>query len=211
MSFATATIQEIETFGKNVAQEIVDTINIDDYINDDVESVSHVIELMNDDASEAWGNYTSYSPFEFYAKEINSRDDSDEAWQALEDAFFEAYSEAVENMRDDIKDDMEQNSVSAIDGVDVPEWIESDITLSDVANIQYGGCVSGAYMPAVTYHLANEMMSKYGDDVLQYIQDNLGEIPAPNENESWSGLACYYLSMAVELWVSSIDVEEILK
>ena len=39
-------------------------------------------------------------------------------------------------------------------------------------------------------------MGRYGDDVLQYIQDVYGELPKPAE----SGMACFYLSIAVETW-----------
>ena len=84
----------------------------------------------------------------------------------------------------------------------LPNWIEP-ISPYDIAAILQGGCASGAYMPAVTYHKAADTMNEHGDDVFQYIQDNLGELPKPNDDESWSGLACFYLSYAVELWVSA--------
>lgn len=48
-------------------------------------------------------------------------------------------------------------------------------------------------------------MAKHGDDVLQFIEDRLGEIPQPDEGESWSGMACFYLSFAVELWASEAE------
>lgn len=88
---------------------------------------------------------------------------------------------------------------------DVPEWIDCDIELADVFAVNQGGCTSGAYMPAVTYHLASQTMAKFGDDVLEYIENNYGEIPAPNDGESWSGLACFYLSIAVELWCAQFS------
>ena len=83
---------------------------------------------------------------------------------------------------------------------DIPAWIDQDITPADVAAIMQGGCASGAYMPAVTYHTARQVMAEHGDDVLDYIEAELGEIPAPAPGTSWSGIACHYLSMAVELW-----------
>lgn len=100
-------------------------------------------------------------------------------------------------------------------GVDVPAWIEQDVTPSDVAAIVQGGCASGAYMPAVTYSTplgnvrispswALATMAEHGDDVLQHIEDALGELPAPDANESWGGIAVHYLSLAVELWASSV-------
>jgi len=87
-------------------------------------------------------------------------------------------------------------------GIDVPEWIEGDITLYDVQAIMQGGCESGAYMPAVTYHTARETMAKYGDEVLQFIDDYAGELPPVPQDSSWSGIAVFYLSYAVELWAN---------
>ncbi len=86
----------------------------------------------------------------------------------------------------------------------IPEWIEQDISPYDVIAITQGGCASGAYMPAVTYYRAAHTMAKHGDDVLDYITDNLGELPAIPSDTSWSGLACLYLSCAVELWAGAV-------
>ena len=91
--------------------------------------------------------------------------------------------------------------------VDIPRWIDADISPNDVAAIIQGGCASGAYMPAVTYYAAARMMAEEGDNVLQYIQDALGELPKPSDDESWGGMACFFLSYAVELWASSVEEE----
>lgn len=80
-----------------------------------------------------------------------------------------------------------------------PVWMDA-VDVDDVIAISQGGCASGAYMPAVTYHIANQVMAKYGDDVLEFIEDHLGELPAVPKGESWSGIAVFYLSSAVELW-----------
>lgn len=86
-----------------------------------------------------------------------------------------------------------------------PAWVEEGYTeSSDIKAICHGGCASGAYMPAVTYYQARETMSEHGDDVLQYIQGNYGELPRPRDDESWSGIAVHYLSIAVELWAQSL-------
>lgn len=50
-------------------------------------------------------------------------------------------------------------------------------------------------------------MSEDGDEVLQFIEDQLGELPAHRSDISWAGLACFYLSTAVELWASSVESE----
>lgn len=91
--------------------------------------------------------------------------------------------------------------------LNVPAWIEQDISPCDIAAIIQDGCASDAYMPAVTYWSANKTMAEHGDDVLQFIQDTYGELPKPNDDESWSGMAVFYLSIAVELWASSIENE----
>jgi hypothetical protein len=102
-----------------------------------------------------------------------------------------------------------ETAIRNIPGLDLnlPVWIDQDISPSDVAAIVQGGCASGAYMPAVTYHQALATMSEDGDEVLQFIEDSLGELPTPPRDTSWSGLACFYLSCAVELWASSIEDE----
>ena len=92
-------------------------------------------------------------------------------------------------------------------GFIVPSWIEQDITGADIAAIVQGGCASGAYMPAVTYRQAVETMGEHGDDVLQFIEDVLGEIPPPEPHMLWVGMAVHFLSTAVELWASSVEDE----
>lgn len=91
--------------------------------------------------------------------------------------------------------------------IDVPRWIERDISPSTIAAILQGGCSSGAYMPAVTYHDAQKTMGEHGDDVLDYIENAMGELPKELDGMSWSGMAVYFLSIAVELWASSIEDE----
>ena len=81
-----------------------------------------------------------------------------------------------------------------------PEWITSPLSPADIAAVLQGGCDSGAYMPACTYYQAGQTMSEFGDDVLDYLQSISGELPTPPQDVSWSGLACFYLSRAVELF-----------
>ena len=104
--------------------------------------------------------------------------------------------------------DMWNDETKLIDyDINLPAWISDDITAQDIASIMQGGCASGAYMPAVTYWQAIETMSKHGDDVLQFIQDSYGELPAIKNDESWSGIAVFFLSIAVELWAAQIGDE----
>jgi len=100
-----------------------------------------------------------------------------------------------------------EQPVGSLIDIEVPEWIDSDISASDVAAICQGGCASGAYMPAVTYYTAGKTMAKHGDDVLEYIEQACGELPTPPDGSSWDGRACFFLSVAVELWASAAESE----
>ena len=84
-----------------------------------------------------------------------------------------------------------------------PAFITQDVTPYDIAAINQGGCASGAYMPSVTYHIALETMNDHSDDILDYIEEALGEVPAPPTDGSWQGMAVFYVSLAVELWCSA--------
>ena len=86
---------------------------------------------------------------------------------------------------------------------EIPAWIDQNITPYDIAGICEGGCASGAYMPAVVYDQALDTMGRHGDAVLDYLEDALGELPAPTARESWSGMASHFLSAAVELWAQA--------
>ena len=89
-----------------------------------------------------------------------------------------------------------------------PQWTDS-VEVYDAAAIQQGGCASGAYMPAVTYYAALQTMAEHGNDVLQYIEDQIGELPQPRPGESWSGMAVFYLSYAVEMWAGQFGIDDI--
>ena len=87
------------------------------------------------------------------------------------------------------------------DLIQVPDWIDISFSPNDIAAVNQGGCASGAYMPAVEYYTASRLMAEHGDDVLDYLQNyGAGELPKPPNDISWSGLACFYLSYAVELF-----------
>ncbi len=102
--------------------------------------------------------------------------------------------------------------------IEMPEWIDSELickkdiesrdedTICMLKEIATHGCASGVYMPAVTYHTAIKTMNDHGDAIFGYIEESLGEISVPPEDArtSWSHMACYYTSMAVELWASQV-------
>jgi len=107
--------------------------------------------------------------------------------------------------------------------VEVPAWIKAgdgepfefldqlssepsadrDEAIFWLRDLDYGGCASGMYMPAVTYSEALETMAEHGDDVLQYPDDYAGDIwpvLCPAEGDTWAGIAVKILSAAVEEW-----------
>ncbi len=97
-------------------------------------------------------------------------------------------------------------------GIEVPEWIDQDITGSTVCAIQQGGCESGAYMPAVTYHEALETMSEHSDDILETVESVFGCVTmweeARRNGVTWDGVACWFVSNAVEIWAAQFEVVE---
>lgn len=94
--------------------------------------------------------------------------------------------------------------------IDIPPWIDEDISPSTVAAIVQGGCDSGAYMPAVTYHQAQETMAEHGDDVFSFLEDrdaNPVHVVSRASSQSWDGWACSLVSAAVELWASDAEIQ----
>lgn len=101
-----------------------------------------------------------------------------------------------------------ETAINLIDGhnIEVPDWIDQDISPSDVAAICQGGCASGAYMPAVTYYQALKTMNDHGDEILEYIEEMDLDLPSV-KGQSWGQMACTYVSTAVELWAYSVESE----
>lgn len=86
---------------------------------------------------------------------------------------------------------------------DQPDFMQYDgmgiDSISELQSIIQCGCASNAHS-SVYYYDANKCMSEHGDSVLEYIENSIGELPAPKEGSSWSQLASDYLSAAIELW-----------
>ena len=95
--------------------------------------------------------------------------------------------------------------------IEIPAWIDQDINKETIEAIVQGGCASGAYMPAVTYCEALETMNKHGDDVMDYLSSNLGQLPEVNDITPWAGIAVLYVSEAVELWAYGVDLDDFSK
>lgn len=127
-----------------------------------------------------------------------------EAGEEVED---EAIADLIEEDEDDSERSMWENDSPLGDlGMSVPAFVDhhQSITPGDVAAIVQGGCDSGAWMPAVTYWQALETMTEHGDEVMQANEDMGLEVP---QGMSWAGLACHFVSLAVESWAHSAAYE----
>lgn len=94
---------------------------------------------------------------------------------------------------------------------DQPDWIteEGGLELADILSVQQGGCASGAFMPAVTYNTAIEVMTAHGTDIIEYLEDSLGELPTVPHGSTWGGICVHYYSYAVELWCCQFDLDAV--
>ena len=77
---------------------------------------------------------------------------------------------------------------------------------ADIASIDEHGAGSN-FMPAQVYWSAKAALQSWEDPIFDLIQDSLGEIPAPPNHNSWRGMACFYVSLAVELWAAQAHAE----
>ena len=86
-----------------------------------------------------------------------------------------------------------------------PEFMLDDLfgmsidSVEELSSIIQCGCASNAHA-SVYYYGAGKCMAEHGDDVLEYLENSYGEIPAPREGSSWNSLASDYLSAAIESW-----------
>jgi len=99
---------------------------------------------------------------------------------------------------------------SELDLCELPSWWPDDnLTLADIEGIQRTRRAGQAYMSAVCYASALSHMDCCGDDVMKFIEDMLGGIPILQKTISCSGLAVYYLSLAIDLYCQQFDTKEI--
>ena len=87
---------------------------------------------------------------------------------------------------------------------DQPDFMAGCMSIDEVSEIMainQGGCAGNAHR-SVFYFEANKVMAEHGDDVLEFIEENTGELPAIS-NTSWSEMGSLYLSCAVELWCNN--------
>ena len=85
-------------------------------------------------------------------------------------------------------------------GLELPDWLDPTITCGQVGGILQGGCESGSYMPAVEYHMAMNTMQSHGEAVLDYLTHYCRIHDVSIRERSWPGLACFFVSKAVEHW-----------
>ena len=114
----------------------------------------------------------------------------------------------------DISDIKTEEQLNAYLLEDAPKWITKNLETWDVDCINRGGCESGAYMPAVTYYDATQLMHTHGEEVIEFIYDELGEVPQPSKDAclTFGGICVFYMSLAVEQYCSKFaDCIEVIK
>lgn len=72
-------------------------------------------------------------------------------------------------------------------------------SISELQSILQCGCAGNAHR-SVFYYEASQCMAEYGDSVIQYLEDNYGELPTIPTGSSWSQIASFYLTCAIESW-----------
>lgn len=95
-----ATYEELENEGYRVGEQIAQANSpdpVDDMMELDRETFK---EIFMEELTEAEENYRCYSPFEFFAKDLNEREDRDEAWEAYDEGISRAFSDAVDEYND---------------------------------------------------------------------------------------------------------------
>lgn len=88
-------LNELAAIGKAHGRSLFDCningMDITDAMDyDDLQDTVHCY------CAEADENYRCYSPFEFFCKELNDAENSEEAWQAYEDGISEGVQEAFD-------------------------------------------------------------------------------------------------------------------
>ena len=113
----------------------------------------------------------------------------------------------------------DQDYIIVDDNCWIPDWLgysvstegstgERFIEVTWLKDLCSFGCASGMYMPAVTYFDAKQTMGTYGDEVLEYITEQHGEVPdVAADCESWGQRCCYYMCMATETWAYALLLE----
>lgn len=91
-------LQEVYNKGFSHGQELVrcNWINFVEMIDLDDEDIEECKENLTEYCWEADENYRQYSPFEFFAYELNKAENCEEAWDSYEEGIGEGIRTAVE-------------------------------------------------------------------------------------------------------------------
>ena len=80
-------------------------------------------------------------------------------------------------------------------------------SISDLQAIEQGGCESGAYMPAVTYYTAKNIMVEYHSEIENIVSDVVDHFMFNPAIDGFDGFCVEIVSIAVECWVSRFNLE----
>jgi hypothetical protein len=95
-----ATLEELENEGYRVGEQIAQA-NSPDPVDNMREADKEIFkENLMEELTEAEENYRTYSPFEFFTKDLNEREDSDDAWEAYDEGISRAFSDTVDEYDD---------------------------------------------------------------------------------------------------------------
>ena len=94
--WTSATHSELFEAGKKVGSEIFQANfrEVEPLGSPGVEDKEDFKENLFDALNSAEENYRCFSPFEFFAKDLNDREDSEEVWESYEDGIHRAWEEA---------------------------------------------------------------------------------------------------------------------
>ena len=102
------------------------------------------------------------------------------------------------------RDTFLNSPVRDIPHIEVPRWIDKDITGYQVIEVTRHGCASGAYMPAVTYHTALHTLSEEFPWMENYLEQcGWDELAIDVMKHGWAHTAVQVLSIAVECWCAN--------
>lgn len=97
-----ATLEEIESAGQADGERIAKELEVDpvDEGHEELLELSNFKEHVMEQLCDAEETSRTYTPFEFFAKELNERPDADEAWDAYDEGISIAFSNAVDEWDD---------------------------------------------------------------------------------------------------------------
>jgi hypothetical protein len=92
-------------------------------------------------------------------------------------------------------------------GMQVPAWIDQDITLGMLEDIAKHQCLGAGYLPAINRYEAIDTMEKHGDDLCSWLYQETGEDIPIAGSVSAPDLAIDVVQYAVNLWATQKEDE----